>query len=197
MLDAEHEMAYLREAVPLLKDYLLARDTAWQLPGVVGDGKQPYTMLTIGPLLFMLKRLKARKMATNELEELGKYEEQIFQEKIHNESAWKKKAGQDLGNRLRLWQATWDEYKKDQQAVVAAYPTAVAQRVMMQLLWEEIEPAGLLAVPMQFAMEYLDANMRMLFQYGDFIWEEALQPAFPEETYWYLYGTMDEKVNLK
>jgi len=197
MLDAEHEMAYLREAVPLLKDYLLARDAAWQLPGVVGDGRQPYTMLTIGPLLFMLKRLKARKLTAYELEELGRFEEQIFQDKIHNENAWKKKAGQDMGSRLRLWQATWDEYQKDQQAVMAAYPTSIAQRVMLQLLWEEIEPAGLLAAPMQFTLQYLDVNLRMFFQPGDFIWEKVLQPAFPEETYWYLYGTMFEKVKFK
>lgn len=197
MLNKERELAYLRAAVPLLKDYLLARDVAWQLPALAGDGGQPYSMLTLGPLLFILKRLKARSLTGTELEELGRYEEQIFQEKIHNDGAWKKKAGQDMGSRMRLWQATWDDYQRDQQTVTAAYPSTVAQRVMLQLLWEEIEATGLMAMPIQFSLQMIDANLRLFFQPGEFIWEPALISAFPEKTYWYLYGAMDVKAKFK
>ncbi len=197
MLDARHELIYLREAVPLLQNYLLGHDTAWQLPGVVGDGMQPYTLLTLGPLLFILKRLKARRLDTPDQEELGRYEEQIFQDKIHNEKAWKKKAGQDLSSRTRLWQQYLDEYKKDTQVVIAAYSTSVAQRVMLQLLGDEMEPVGLFAVPLQYTLDFLDVNLKMSFQPGDFIWEQELQSAFQEKTYWYLYGNLKENANLK
>jgi hypothetical protein len=197
MLNKDRELAYLRAAIPLLKDYLLSHDVAWQLPGIARDGEQPYSQLTLGPLLLILKRLKARGLTGTELEELGRYEEQIFQEKIHNESAWKKKAGQDMGSRMRLWQTAWEDYQKDQQSLVSAYPLVIAQRVMLQLLWDELEPAGLMATPLQFALQMADTNIKLFFQPGDFIWEPVLKPGFPEDTYWYLYGTMNEKVKFK
>jgi hypothetical protein len=197
MLNKDRELAYLRTAVPLLGKYLLARDAAWLLPGIAGDGGQPYTMLTLGPVLLILKRLKARGLGGSELEELGQYEEQIFQDKIHNENAWKKKAGQDTGSRLRLWQAAFDDYKKDPQAFVSAYPALVGQRVMLQLLLEELEPLGLLSTPMQFTLQMADTGMKLFFQPCPFIWEQELQRSFPEELYWYLYGNMQEKVNFK
>jgi hypothetical protein len=197
MLTVQRELAYLRAAVPLLKIYLQSSEPGMVLTEIAGDGGHPYSLLTLGPLLFILKRLKARRLTGETQDELGRYEEQIFQEKIHNESVWKKKAGQDLGSRIRMWQRTLDELNTDSMAITTSYPTAVDQRVIMQLLWEEIEMGGLLVAPLKFTLEYSDEMLRLFFHTGDFIWEEELKPAFPEETYWYLYGRVIGKERSK
>lgn len=190
MLNTEREMAYLREAVPILQHYLLSPDPAWQLPGIAGDAGQTLSMLTIGPLLFMLKRAKARGLSGDDLTELGGYEEQIFQIKIHNETIWKKKAGQDMTNRMRLWQKYLDEYRSDPRATAASYSNFIAQRVMLKLLWDELEVSGLLAAPLEFMLQSMDASLRLIFASGEFIWEPQLKTGFPSESFWYLYGKL-------
>lgn len=190
MLNAERELAYLREAVPLIKNYLLSREPAWQLPGISGDAGQPFSMLSIGPILLMLSRLKARDLKGKALAELGEYEEKIFQNKIHNEISWKKKVGLDITSRARLWQAFLDDYHSDPQTAATSYSSAVAQRVILQLLWDELDDSGILVAPLQFMLQNMDAALRLIHLPGDFIWEHQLHSGFPKETFWYLYGKL-------
>jgi hypothetical protein len=143
MLNKKLELDYLREAVPLLASYLLSKEAAFLLPGLSGRPELPFSQLTIGPLLLMLKRLKSRSLEGSALEELGQFEEQIFQLKIHNEAAWRRKAGQDLSNRARLWGATLEDARKEPRVFASAYANAAAQRVMIHLLWEEMETGGI------------------------------------------------------
>jgi hypothetical protein len=41
-------------------------------------------------------------------------------------------------------------------------------------------------IPEQIAM--YDNNLRRRWHSGEFVWPEEWQPAYPEGTYWYLYG---------
>jgi hypothetical protein len=57
---------------------------------------------------------------------------------------------------------------------------------MLHLLLDEL-PASL---PEQKELSQLDSLIRVNLISGDFIWEADLQPGFPREVYWYLYGKL-------
>ena len=57
MLNAELEINYLFEAVPLLDQYMGSKEVSWQLPGIAREPGYGFGALTIGVVLLMLKRL--------------------------------------------------------------------------------------------------------------------------------------------
>jgi hypothetical protein len=189
-MDAGMELDYLHEAVPLLERYLASKELYWQLPGIAREPGFAFGSLTIGVVLFMLKRLKARALSGSRAAERGEFETLIFQAKIHYEQAWMKKVGQDLGSRMRLWGSFLDEYRSDPTAAINSYPNRVSQRVIIQLLWEEQDAGNLLLTPLQFMLQTMDEALRQIFTAGEFIWEPDLGTAFPDDSYWYLYGKL-------
>ena len=108
-------------------------------------------------------------------------------------SDWMKKVGQDLGNRMRQWGAYLDEYHKDPLAMISSYPHQVSQRVILQALMDEQDPGNLLVAPLQFMLQTLDAAFKGYFNTGIFVWEPELMAGFPDETHWYLYGSLKRK----
>jgi hypothetical protein len=40
----------------------------------------------------------------------------------------------------------------------------------------------------------LDTLLRAVIVPGEFVWDSVLAPSFPQETYWYLYGQVPERV---
>jgi hypothetical protein len=192
-MDAKMELNYLYEAVPLLDRYLESKDAAWQLPGIAREPAYAFSQLTIGVVLFMLKRSKARELNEKQAAERDDYETRIFQSRIHNERAWMKKAGQDLGNRMRLWGGFLDGYHKDPQAMISTYPNQVSQRAILQSLWEEQDTGSLLIAPLQMMLQSLDAALKMIFEPGEFMWEPELVKGFPQDRYWFLYGSLKRK----
>jgi len=187
------ELNYLYEAVRVLDQYLESKEAAWPLQGIAREPAYAFSTLTIGVVLFMLKRSKARLLTGELADERGDYETRIFQSKIHNERAWMKKVGQDLGNRTRQWGTFLDDYRTDPLAVINSYPTHVSQRVILQALMDEQDPGNLLAAPLQFMLQTLDAALKAIFTPGDFVWEPELMAGFREDTYWYLYGSIKSK----
>jgi hypothetical protein len=187
------ELNYLHEAVPMLDRYLESKDAAWQLPGIAHEPGFAFGMLTIGVVLFMLKRVKARVLTDAMAAERGDYETAVFQSKIHNERGWMKKVGQDLANRARLWGTFLEDYRGDPLAAINSYTGQVAHRVILQLLWEEQDAGSLLVAPLQFMQQSLDAGLKSIFEPGEFFWDPELKPGFPENVYWYLYGSLKRK----
>ncbi|MBN2256550.1 MAG: hypothetical protein JW704_01850 [Anaerolineaceae bacterium] len=193
MLTSDIEINYLIEAVPLLDQYLNSKEFIWQLPGIARIPGLTFGSLTIGVVLFMLKRLKARSLSDKLETRSGDLEDRTFQAKIHNKISWMKKSGQDLNSRSRYWESFLNEYRDDPIAAVNRYPSQVSQRVIMQLLWEEQDPGSLYHSPLEFEIHHMDAILQADFLPGGFIWEDELQNAFPEDEFWYLYGRLDSK----
>jgi hypothetical protein len=187
------ELNYLFEAVPMLDRYLESKETAWPLPSIAREPAYTFSTLTIGVLLFMLKRAKARDLNGKQADERGDYETRIFQSRIHHERDWMKKVGQDLGNRMRQWGAFLDGYRNDPLSVITSYPNQVSQRVILQALMDEQDPGSLLVAPLQFMLQTLDAALKTNFTPGDFVWEPALMAGFPKDSDWYLYGSIKSK----
>lgn len=102
---------------------------------------------------------------------------------------FEKRCYRELAARLRQWK----EYLRDLQNDRSAfnyYKTAVEPRVMIDVILQQLNlpPYS----PPEYTQERvlkLDALLRLRWLSGDFVWDEAWQSAYPQNDFWYLYGS--------
>ncbi len=113
-----------------------------------------------------------------------------FQAALENNIVrFEKKCHRELDARLRQWK----EYLRDLQqdkSVINYYRTAVEPRVMIDVILQQLDLPPY--APPEYTQERvlkLDVGLKMRWMDGDFVWDDAWQPAYPRDDYWYLYGT--------
>jgi hypothetical protein len=101
------------------------------------------------------------------------------------------KAHAEMDARIRQF----DAYLRDlrnRQATGINYETAVEPRAMLAALADKLNVAPFrLNRQIPGRIETLDRNLRQHWVPGDFIWPAAWQPAYPPESFWWLYGRPD------
>ncbi len=173
------ERAFLIAAAAELRDYLLSDAATWQLNG---PGSLP--LLTPGYLLFFLKRYSAGILEERADEKLRSALNEITEVRQRWNSAWKKRIGQEIPQRLRLWSNYMDELIQSRNQAGKQYSWSVRWRVMLTLLEAEL----LDPVPKAGQrLKILDDQLRSISQPGPFVWEQWLEGAFPRSDFWFLY----------
>ncbi len=173
-MDKETDALYLKAGLEELESYLLSGEVYWPL------GRSSLPRLTLGNLLLSRLRLKARGLLS--AAEEARLEEQRFRWRI----AWEKKVQREFRSRLRLWKNYLEDYSETPSAFASDYPQEVRQRAILELLQAELATP----LPETLLLGQLDDHLRTVFIPGPFLWEADLQPAFPKETWWYLYGRL-------
>ncbi len=173
-MNKETDALYLKAGLEELESYLLSREVYWPL------GRSSLPQLTLGNLLLTRLRLKARGLLSTAEE--ARLEEQRYRWRV----AWEKKARQEFRSRFRLWKNYLEDYSETPSAFAPDYPQEVRHRAILELLQAEMTTP----LPETLQLEQLDEHLRAVFIPGPFIWEADLQPAFPKETWWYLYGRL-------
>jgi len=167
---------YLEAGIPELKDYLFSNELFWP----IGARGVSLPRLTIGGILLTQAQLEARD------ERIESLMMQLDGIRSKWRVAWETKAGREVQARTRLWSNYLADYRHDPENHADAYPYEVRYRVMLQLLLTELpEPPA-----EQEALHQLDGVLRTNLSASDFIWEANLQPGFPREDYWFLYGKL-------
>lgn len=177
-----HDEAYLRAGMAEMGDYLDSDLLYWRISPGSYPGTSYDDRLTIGGLLFSLKRVYAgdqpglAEKLNNQLREL----------KYTRPADWKKKIEREFQNRLRQWEFCLKEIVKNPHQHVIYYPYEVRRRVILRLLMDTREDQISGAVD---HLRPLDRLLESIFERGEFLWEERFQSVFPEEIDWYLYGS--------
>jgi hypothetical protein len=96
------------------------------------------------------------------------------------------KADQELRMRLNLWQSFWADCDEEPRNCADHYPHEVSQRAIAELLLRELP--RLRASDNARALPALDRAARARLTGDAFVWDPALQPAFPHDDFWFLYG---------
>ncbi|GAB4278792.1 MAG: hypothetical protein Kow0080_30640 [Candidatus Promineifilaceae bacterium] len=100
-----------------------------------------------------------------------------------------KHAHQEIDARLRQWRAYLDDLQKEYHLNVSNYATAVESRVMLEALTDYLQrPPHQLNTAVLPRIGQIDAYLQARWEPGAFGWDEQWQPAYPVETYWWLYG---------
>jgi len=174
MSNLEHDSRFLEVAFPELEAYLLAEALYWPLGGTL-------PRLTPGALLLALRQVEVRSPTL-----AGKWQAQLETVRMKRRTAWEQKSVKEVQNRLRLWSASISEWQSAQAERRADYPGEVRGRVILHILLKEVN-----APLEQAALASLDIFLRNSLTPTAFLWSQDLQPAFPPEEFWFLYGKLN------
>lgn len=176
MTSVEKDKAFLEAGIPEMQSYLLSDELYWPITsrGFI------LPRLTIGGLLLAAARLKARG------ERIDSLMAQLDIVRSNWRVAWETKAGREFQSRFNLWGNYLTDYRQNPEGFADSYQQEASNRAMMELLKGDL-PAEL---PERESLASLDSALRSSLVPGPFIWEPELQSAFPQDEYWFLYGTL-------
>lgn len=102
-----------------------------------------------------------------------------------------KRATEELGARLRQWEAFIRDLRREPKSQAAYYGTAVEARVIVsELLLMLTTPPYQLHDGFLDRVDLLDAGLRGVWEIDErkFVWPAEWEPAYPFADFWYLYG---------
>ncbi len=168
-----------------MSDYLISQPLFWPL----SDTSMP--RLTLGGYLMRQHRLTG-------LRNLLEPEDQVRLDKainVFNEALVEKvvrfeqKAHEELHARLRQWSEFLKDVGKESIAAGDYYSSAVETRLIIALLLAKLEmPPYELDKRVLGELSSYDTALRNYWLTGDFVWHSEWQPAYPKESFWWLYG---------
>ena len=188
---AAHDLAVLVSMAGDFDEFVKSDVVFWQL---TDDGPllNRYPKLTVAGLLFCMHKLHLLPDLLAPAQH-ARCAAQISAVR-ENFSAWRanieRKAVREFAGRLRSWSWFVDEAGLEQKAAVRHYAQEAYGRTYLQLLLELLQNQSThAALAAQLAAR--DAQLRSVWEPARFVWDAQLQPAFPADVYWYLYGVPD------
>lgn len=185
MQGTENDLIFLRASVPELEKYLLSEVLYY--PVTAERGRQltgDTTQLTVGNLLLSMTRLRAAELAAEDAVQLENFLQEIERVRFHWRTHWKQKVEREIPNRLRLWKNYLDDWGDSSPARAGDYHYNVRLRVILELLMAETDE---LLIQEKDHLRTLDLRLKGKGNPGDFIWDDILSSAFPQDRFWFLY----------
>lgn len=171
----------------MLESYLLSNELYWTVGARPPGGGPAYPQLTLGGIYLSIARLRSKPLSYQNEAIFKSLEAEIDSIRLDWQVAWEDKASREFHARLLLWRDFLEEYKAHPFNNADRYAFEVSRRVMLQLL--NPDAVKVPQVDNQL-LNGLDELLKSIFIPGQFIWEKVLTNAFPQPTYWYLYGKL-------
>ena len=176
MNSPEKDKAFFEASLQQLEAYLLSKELYWPASVHTTD----FTQVTLGAMLLVRERLKGWK--TPGLTPLSMQMDAV---RLKWRSAWDAKASREVRARSELWKNFLAEARHAPAESARQYPYQARLRVILSLLLEDLR-----ASPSD-ELTALDVKLRRMFRSGAFIWDPALEWVFSQESFWFLYGTLN------
>jgi hypothetical protein len=145
--------------------------------------------LTPGSILLRLRRLGTLRGQMNAAQ-AAQYEKLNTQnEAIRKEwgVAYGKKMVKEAESRLRDLQTFIKECREDAKLCANAYnPEALRRTIVAELI--AALPSDIDQTALKASVSAVDSGLRRNIRETSFIWAQVLQPAYPQDTFWWLYG---------
>lgn len=175
MEETDKDLRFITAGIEELPQYLSSTNLFWPLG-------QSATPLTIGNLLFTLRRLLSIPGQSSILREL---ERKIELERASNRALFQKKVQAEFSSRTREWSNSseeWQENGLDRVTLV----TELRNRTILDLLLADLQTVS---IKDSLQIDKTDQIFKELTEPAGFVWEENLQDVFPAEPFWYLWRT--------
>lgn len=99
------------------------------------------------------------------------------------------RAVHELQARIRQWQEYLNELHDACETYAAYYAASVEARVMMSALINYLrQPPSDLPEDLLARVAQQDELLSQQWQKGPFVWPDVWQPAYPQQSYWWLHG---------
>ncbi len=187
MIDLERDLQVAEAMAADLKAYLLSNNLYWTL-SVRGSKSHLFPKGTLGGLFLRLHRLDAlsNQLSPEQVQRLRQAQEEAETHLDQWAIQAEKRAVREIKARLGLWRAYLEEVLDKPRAYIAEYPSQAEGRTALVFLFDfagrAVDGQGL-----RSQLEKLDRNLTKQANDSDFVWDEALQPAYPREAFWWLY----------
>jgi hypothetical protein len=186
-MEYESDLLFLHEALPDLREYILSSEIYWRL--AAGSSRNKLPQLTIGNLALSLARLEAAAQTGEMKAEFDQLKQQIQQVRSAWLANWRVKGGREFGARLNLWRQYMHELRGDPSGQWVFYSTEVRKRAILTLL--NVGDHADISGTQNDQLAMLDQILRGLTQPGPFVWGKELSDGFPEDTFWFLYVSIN------
>lgn len=145
--------------------------------------------LTPGSILLRLRRLAALRGQMNDAQ-ITEYDQlNAKNEAVRKEwaVAYGKKMVKETESRLRDLQTYIKECKEDPKLCANAYnPEALRRTIVAELI--AAMPPDVDQSSIKSALSSVDSGLRRNIREAPFIWSPVLQPIYPQDSFWWLYG---------
>ena len=183
-----YDLAVVEAMVAEMEPYLKSDLLYWRLSPAVAL-RPAVPLLTIGGVLLRTHRLggQSDRLTPTQRNRLSAASDafRVVTERwaAHTE----KRMRRELDARLNSWQWFVDDCCERKQSCVAYYATEAELRTLLDLLIEAAAGFGNVA-PQQRRLVLLDSQFRRWLRPGDFVWAALLEPVYPRNRFWWLYG---------
>lgn len=173
MEETDNDLRFITAAIEELPQYLSAKNMFWPL-------SQSATPLTIGNLLFALRRLLSKPGQSSIVRDL---ERKIDLERTSNRALFQKKEQKEFSSRTREWGSSSEEWQEN-GLDRGTLGTELRNRTILDLLLADLQNTS---ITESLQIEKTDQIFKELTEPGGFVWDESLQGVFPAEPFWYLW----------
>lgn len=186
--DLNRDVRTVEAMAARLKPYIYEDELYGSMPGDLPK-------LTIGGLLMRLSRLSALPGLLSPAQQGTVSAAQNQFDGIRKEwgVAYENKLQRELKVRISALDQFFNECADNLRGCADEYPSQVEKRVMVELLKDEASVRSSLPAGLKGGLTALDNKIHRYFDPGDFIWDARLEPAYPKEKYWFLYGKPGKK----
>lgn len=181
----KRDLDILVDMVSHLDAYLPDASTHWQM----AEPDRP--KLTIGGCLMRLERLHvlSHHFSPDDQQRLQQVTTQFDQLTQKSVVQFETKTHQELHARLHEWVAYLADLSQHMIADPDYFADKVDTRVVVTAMVKKMSTRPYhLDSQINIELESLDGNLYRRWHPGAFVWDTIWQTAYPEATYWYLYG---------
>jgi hypothetical protein len=146
--------------------------------------------LTPGALLLRLRRLRVLRSQMNPAQAASFDQIDTQHTTIQKEwsVAYSKKLLQEVDSRLRDIHTYINECQEDPRACANAYMPEALRRTIIQEIAQALLSPDRADSNLDSRLKATDDMLRRYVKESSFIWSAILQPAYPQNPYWWLYG---------
>jgi hypothetical protein len=186
VLDIERDLVFVEEMATDLEPYLLSKTLYWSL-NVRRSAHHRLLKGTLGGMLFRMHRLSALadSMTPDQRQRLHDAHTRIEEQLAHWAVQTTQKAAREVKARLDSWGAYLHECQSNVRQYESEYPQQAEGRTILEFLSAYAAEGAASAARARLIK--LDGLLRALSEAHEFVWDEALKPAFPQDRFWWLY----------
>ena len=154
-----------------------------------GSMPDDFPNLTIGGLLMRLHRLAllGNLLSDEQRAALDTAQQQVDAIKREWRVAYTNKTTHELALRVNEWNQCLNECQQVGDECREMYPSVVEKRVMAQILANEARALNALTPDIEKRLNGIDLQLQDYFKPGGFVWDQRLQPSYPQDHFWFLY----------
>lgn len=190
----ERDLKEIAQMGDALQSYVPSDELYVSVSGGLFGGRD-LPQLTIGAFLLRMRRLSYFQDELTGVQEatlskaIAQYDEVRQEWAVHHE----KKVNREVLSRLKMMTAFFRECRDSMRSCASAYPVEAQRRTIVQELIIGMDDYDLDTHEVTTALHMTDGELRKYVTAGDFIWDAKLQPVYPRDTFWWLYGQPDSE----